>query len=137
MFQGIHHIGIAVTDLTAAKTLYGNVLGLREGPEDLVPEQGVRVKIFFAGNVRIELLEPLNRETPVGRFIGKRGPGMHHIAYKVDNIVKTLAALKADGTELIDEKPRKGAHGTKIAFLHPSSTGGVLTEVVEDHPENR
>lgn len=137
MIQGLHHIGIAVTDLTVAKTFYGAVLGLREGSEDLVQEQGVKVKVYFAKDVRIELLEPLNKDTPVGRFLNKRGPGLHHIAYRVENLVKVLLELKEDGIQLIDEKPRRGAQGTKIAFLHPSSTGGVLTELVEEHPENK
>lgn len=137
MIQGIHHIGIAVTDLTVAKTFCSTLLGLKDGPEDVVRDQGVRLKVYFAGDVRIELLEPLNRDTPVGRFLNKRGPGLHHIAYKVDNLAKALAELKEEGIQLIDEKPRRGAHGTKIAFLHPSSSGGVLTELVEDHPENR
>lgn len=136
MYQAVHHIGVAVTDLTAAKTLYGGLLDLKEGPEDLVKDQGVRVKLYFIGGVRIELLEPLTGESAVGKFIAKRGPGLHHIAYKVPNIAKELEKLKADGIRLIDEKPRRGAHGTKIAFIHPSETGGVLTELVEDHPEN-
>lgn len=137
MFQAVHHIGIAVTDLTAAKTLYGGMMGLLEGPEDVVKEQGVRVKLYIVGGVKVELLEPLSADSPVGKFIAKRGPGLHHVAYRVPNIVKELEKLKADGVQLIDEKPRRGAHGTKIAFLHPSETGGVLTELVEDHPENR
>lgn len=136
MYQAVHHIGVAVTDLTAAKTLYGGLLDLQEGPEDLVKDQGVRVKLYIVGGVRIELLEPLTGESAVGKFIAKRGPGLHHIAYKVPNIVKELERLKADGIRLIDSKPRRGAHGTKIAFIHPSETGGVLTELVEDHPEN-
>lgn len=137
MIQGIHHIGVAVSDLTAAKTLCSAILGLKEGNEDVVKEQGVRLKVYFAGGVRIELLEPLNQDTPVGRFLMKRGPGLHHIAYKVDNIQKSLTQMKEAGVKLIDEKPRRGAHGTKIAFLHPTSTNGVLTELVEDHPENK
>lgn len=136
MFQAVHHIGIAVTDLIAAKTLYGGMMGLLEGPEDVVKEQGVRVKLYIVGGVKVELLEPLNADSPVGKFIAKRGPGLHHVAYKVPNIAKELEKLKADGVRLIDEKPRRGAHGTKIAFIHPSETGGVLTELVEDHPEN-
>ncbi len=132
---GINHIGIAVASIDQRRQFYEQTLGARfEGIEE-VPNQQVRVAFFLVGapghEVRLELLEPTARDSPVARFIEKRGEGMHHIAYTVDDLDGRLASLKEAGVELIDDEPRDGAHHTRIAFLHPKSCGGVLTELCE------
>ena len=127
----IDHIGIAVYSLAEAGRFYRDVLELKgDGPE-VVPEQKVRVVFFPVGEVRVELLEPTAPDSPIARFLDKRGSGLHHIAYRVDDLATTLASMKAAGVQLIDEKPRSGAHGMLIAFVHPRSTGGVLTELCQ------
>ncbi len=124
----IDHLGLAVESLEEASRLYRDVLGLEcNGTEDVV-DQRVRVALFQVGEVRIELLEPTDADSPIARFLEKRGPGLHHVAYLVDDLTATLAALKSAGVRLIDDAPRPGAHGMQIAFAHPKSTGGVLTE---------
>ncbi len=126
--QQIDHLGLAVRSLEEASQLYRDVLGLTcQGTEE-VPDQKVRVVFFEMGEVRIELLEPTAADSPIARFLETRGPGLHHVAYRVADLPATLAALRSGGVRLIDEEPRDGAHGMKIAFAHPKSTGGVLTE---------
>ncbi len=129
--RGVDHIGIAVESIEKARAFYEKTLGLPFGGIEEVPDQGVRVAFFQAGETRIELLEPLSPESAVGRFLQKRGPGIHHLAFRVDNLEERLASLQSQGIRLIDEKPRTGAHGTRIAFVHPKDTGGVLTELCE------
>ena len=124
----IDHLGIAVASIEEAAGFYRDVMGLTcEGTEE-VADQNVRVMFFAMGQVRIELLEPTGDDSPIAKFLSRRGPGLHHVAYRVDDLPATLATLKAAGVRLIDETPRDGAHGMKIAFAHPGSTNGVLTE---------
>jgi methylmalonyl-CoA epimerase len=126
----IHHLGIAVDDLEAAisrwTALFGATLERRERVED----QGVEAASLSVGGSRIELLAPLGDETPVGRFLAKRGPGMHHVAFETADVAAELARLRADGVELIDETPRRGMFGLQVGFVHPEATGGVLAEFV-------
>ncbi|MFH1745516.1 MAG: methylmalonyl-CoA epimerase [Planctomycetota bacterium] len=124
----IDHLGLAVHSIAEASRLYRDVLGLTCTGTEEVPEQKVRVAFFPIGEVRVELLEPTADDSPIANFLKKRGPGLHHVAYRVQNLAATLVALKTAGIQLIDETPRNGAHGMKIAFAHPKSTGGVLTE---------
>lgn len=124
----IDHLGIAVRSIEEAACFYRDALGLPGGESEVVPEQKVRVLFFQLGEVRIELLEPTADDSPIAKFLDKRGPGLHHIAYRVADLATTLTALKAAGVQLINETPQTGAHGTKIAFAHPVGTGGVLTE---------
>lgn len=127
----INHIGIAVKSIEASVPFYRDVLGMAfEGTEE-VAEQKVRVAFLAVGESRIELLEPTADDSPVAKFLEKNGEGTHHIAYEVESLEATLADLKIKGVRLIDEKPRRGAHGTLIAFLHPKATGGVLTELCQ------
>ena len=127
----IDHIGIAVRSLSDALKTYRDVMGMTVSGYDDVADQGVRVAMLPAGDSRIELLEPLGDNSPIEKFMAKRGEGIHHIAIAVDNIEEALARFKAAGLRLIDETPRTGAHGTRIAFIHPSSNNGVLLELVE------
>ncbi len=132
---GLHHVAIVVPSLAEARKTYVDALGMRAGVPEYVADQKVNVLVCYAGAQRIELVEPAAPDSPVSRFLEKRGPGLHHLAYRVDSVQLALAALKAAGLRLIDEHPRPGAHGTRIAFLHPSAANGVLTELVEDpHP---
>jgi methylmalonyl-CoA/ethylmalonyl-CoA epimerase len=124
----IDHLGIAVASIDEAAVFYRDVMGLACEGTEVVEDQGVRVMFFTLREVRIELLEPTTGDSPIARFLARRGPGLHHVSYRVDDLPATLAALKAAGVELIDETPRDGAHGMKIAFVHPQSTDGVLTE---------
>ena len=124
----IDHLGMAVHSIEEASGLYRDVLGLQGGPVEEIPSQKVRVAFFQLGQTRIELLEPTDEDSPIAKFLEKRGPGLHHVAYLVDDLSATLAALKSAGLRLIDEQPRPGAHGMQIAFAHPKSTSGVLTE---------
>lgn len=131
MTRKINHIGIAVKNIEKSTALYRDVLGMTmEGTEE-VAEQKVRVAFFAVGDSRIELLEPTSPDSPVAKFIEKNGEGIHHLAYEVDDLAAVLADLKTQGVRLIDEAPRCGAHGTRIAFLHPKATGGVLTELCQ------
>jgi methylmalonyl-CoA epimerase len=127
----IDHIGIAVKSLAEAAAIYENALGLKVNAYDQVDEQGVRVAMLNIGESRIELLEPTGPESPIEKFMTKRGEGIHHIAITVDDIEKALERLKAAGVRLVDNEPRRGAHNTRIAFVHPSSTHGVLLELVQ------
>lgn len=129
--KALNHIGIAVQAIDDQKPYYENTLGLEfEGYED-VPSQKVRVGFFRLGDVRIELLEPTEPDSPVGKFIEKRGEGLHHVAYTVDDIQARIDEIKTAGLRMIDEQPRPGAHHMQIAFLHPKSSHGVLTELCE------
>ncbi len=124
----IDHLGIAVQSIEQASRVYRDVLGLTSGPAEEIPDQKVRVTFFQVGEVRIELIEPTAEDSPIAKFLDKHGPGLHHIAYRVADLAATLAALKSQGVRLIDDAPRPGAHGRQIAFAHPKSTDGVLTE---------
>jgi len=131
MTQKINHIGIAVNSLEASIPLYRDAMGMHfEGCEE-VAEQKVKVAFLVIGQSRIELLEPTGEDSPVARFLEKNGEGVHHIAYEVEDLEAALLKMKEKGLRLIDETPRKGAHNARIAFLHPKSTGGVLTELCE------
>jgi methylmalonyl-CoA/ethylmalonyl-CoA epimerase len=127
----VDHIGIATRQLDDALALWRDALGLQIDLTEEVTEQGVRVAMLKAGETHIELLEPLSPGSPVGRFLEKRGPGIHHIAMGVSDIHASLAQLKARGARLIDETPRTGAGGCLVAFVHPESTNGVLLELVQ------
>jgi methylmalonyl-CoA mutase C-terminal domain/subunit len=129
----IDHIGIAVKSLSEAVKVYEQAVGLKLTGFDEVDEQGVRVAMLDIGESRIELLEPTRPDSPVEKFMTKRGEGIHHIAVRVDNIEETLERLKKAGVRLIDETPKRGAHNSRIAFIHPASTHGVLMELVEHH----
>jgi methylmalonyl-CoA/ethylmalonyl-CoA epimerase len=128
--QGIHHLGVAVEDLDDAVATYGRLFGAEIEHRATVEEQGVRAASLKIGAGRVELLEPLSEETPVGRFLAGRGPGMHHVAYEVSDLDATLAALADAGADLIDDEPRPGLFGLQVAFVHPESVHGVLSEVV-------
>lgn len=131
MLGRIDHIGVAVEDLDAALALYESALRMPVVHRETVTEQGVEAILLDVGENHVELLKPLGADTPVGKFLAKKGPGLHHVAYQVEDIEATLASLKASGLRLIDETPRTGIRGSKVAFLHPASTGGVLTEIVQ------
>jgi methylmalonyl-CoA epimerase len=131
MFARVDHIGVAVDDLDAAVALYEGTFGMELVHREVIDEQGVEAVLLDVGASHVELLRPLRPDTPVGRFLAGRGPGLHHVAYGVDDVGATLAALREQGTELIDAEPRTGIRGTRVAFLHPRSTGGVLTEIVQ------
>jgi len=135
MPKKISHIGIAVTSIDEALPFYTEVLGLEFEGTEVVEEQKVKVAFLAIGESRIELLEPTAPDSPVAKFLEKHGPGVHHLAYQVEGLEERLAALKGQGVRLIDETPRTGAHHTRIAFLHPKASGGVLTELCEpgDH----
>lgn len=135
MPQKVSHIGIAVSSIEDATPFYRDVLGMAFEGTEVVAEQKVRVAFFAVGESRVELLEPTSADSPVAKFLEKNGPGVHHVAYEVDDLEECLSALKGQGVRLIDESPRRGAHGTRIAFLHPKSSGGVLTELCQpgDH----
>lgn len=128
--RGIHHLGVAVRDLDVALETYTTLLGARLEHRDRVAEQGVEAAAVLVGESRVELLAALGEDTPVGRFLAKRGEGMHHVAYEVDDVGTALGELEAAGAELIDEAPRQGLFGLEVAFVHPDAVHGVLTEVV-------
>jgi len=127
----INHIGIAVKSLDEALPFYRDNLGMDFAGVEEVSEQMVRVAMLQVGESKIELLEPTSPDSPVARFIEKNGPGIHHLAYEVADIEVAIAKLIADGARMIDDKPRNGAHGTRIAFVHPKSSNGVLTELCQ------
>ena len=133
MLDRIDHTGVAVDDLDAAVKLYRDILGMPLVHREVVTEQGVEAVLLDVGEGHVELLSPLGEETPVGKFLAARGPGLHHVAYAVRDIEATLAELAGKGIELIDETPRTGIRQSRVAFLHPRSTGGVLTEIVQPH----
>jgi methylmalonyl-CoA epimerase len=128
--RAIHHVGVAVEDLDAAVATYERAFGGRLEHRERVDDQGVEAASMRLGDSRVELLAALGDDTPVGRFLAKRGPGMHHVAYAVDDVEAALASLAAEGVELIDAKPRRGMFGLQVAFVHPESVHGVLSEVV-------
>ncbi len=127
----IQHLGVAVGSIEEALTFWRDGLGLELKEVEVVEDQGVRVAMLPIGESRIELLEPTGEDTPVGRFVAKRGAGMHHLCVEVENVAAKLADLKAKGVRLIDEEPRAGAGGALVAFVHPASTGGVLIELTQ------
>jgi methylmalonyl-CoA/ethylmalonyl-CoA epimerase len=129
-FGGIHHLGVAVPELGDAVDTYTRLFAARLEHRDVVPDQGVEAASVLVGSSRIELLAPLAADTPVGRFLAKRGPGIHHVAYEVTDVATALADLAASGAELIDTNPRSGLFGLQVAFVHPDAVHGVLTEVV-------
>jgi methylmalonyl-CoA epimerase len=130
--RGIHHLGVAVEDLDAAVATYERLFGAELEHRETVEEQGVEAASLRVGSDRVELLASLGADTPVGRFLAKRGPGMHHVAYEVDDVGRAIDELAAKGAELIDERPRRGLFGLEVAFVHPDSVHGVLAEVVSD-----
>ncbi|MEM2975690.1 MAG: methylmalonyl-CoA epimerase [Candidatus Bathyarchaeia archaeon] len=131
MIEGLDHVGIAVEKIEDALVLYEKVLGLKLERIKVVEDQKVKLAILYAGETKIELLEPTDPDSPVGKFLQKRGEGVHHIALKVSKIEDAIRTLKDEGVQLIDEKPRIGAEGGKIAFLHPKSTRNVLLELCQ------
>jgi methylmalonyl-CoA epimerase len=128
--RAIHHLGVAVDDLDEALSTYQRLLGARLEHRETVEEQGVEAASVRVGESRVELLAALGDETPVGKFLAKRGPGMHHVAYEVDDLPASLEELAGQGAELIDERPRRGLFGLEVAFVHPDSLHGVLAELV-------
>jgi methylmalonyl-CoA/ethylmalonyl-CoA epimerase len=130
--RAIHHLGVAVADLDEAVENYGRLFGAEVEHRAQVPDQGVEAASLRMGQGRVELLAALGDDTPVGRFLSRRGPGMHHVAYEVDDVAAELAELEAQGAELIDSAPRRGLFGLQVAFVHPDSVGGVLSELVSD-----
>jgi methylmalonyl-CoA/ethylmalonyl-CoA epimerase len=131
VFARIDHIGVAVEDLDAAVSLYSERLHMPVQHRETVAEQGVEAVLLGVGESHVELLRALGPDTAVGRFLERNGPGLHHVAYGTDDIESALAAARAAGLRLIDEEPRRGIRDSRVAFLHPKSTGGVLTELVE------
>jgi len=127
----IDHIGVAVEDLDAALALYERDFAIELVHRETVESQGVEAVLLDVGENHVELLAPLGEDTPVGKFLAKKGPGLHHVAYQTGDIDAELERLKAAGLRLIDEQPRTGIRGSRVAFLHPAATGGVLTEIVE------
>lgn len=128
--RGIHHLGLAVEDLDEAVATYETRFGAAVEHREAVPDQGVEAAALLLGPSRVELLASLGPDTPVGRFLASRGPGMHHVAYEVDDLVTALRELADRGAELIDSEPREGLFGLQVAFVHPDSAHGVLSEVV-------
>jgi methylmalonyl-CoA/ethylmalonyl-CoA epimerase len=131
MVKKINHLGIAVKNIESALPYYRDVLGMQQEGMETVPGQKVRVAFLRIGESRVELLEPTSADSPVAKFLEKNGEGLHHVAYEVEHLEGALADLKKNGLRLIDETPRPGAHGTRIAFLHPKDTGGILTELCQ------
>jgi methylmalonyl-CoA/ethylmalonyl-CoA epimerase len=131
MLSAIDHVGVAVEDIDAALPFYRDVLKLALVHRETVEEQGVHAALLDVGDGHVELLAPVGPETGVARFLARRGAGLHHVAYRVQNVEATLAELRAAGVRLIDERPRTGIRGSRVAFVHPGSTGGVLVEIVQ------
>jgi len=128
--KGIHHVGVAVPDLDEAVATWGRLFGAEVVLRATVTDQGIETALLQVGDGRVELLAPLAADTSVGKFLDRRGPGMHHLAIEVDDVAEELERLAAGGAELIDERPRAGVDGRPIAFVHPHATGGVLAELV-------
>jgi methylmalonyl-CoA/ethylmalonyl-CoA epimerase len=128
--RGIHHVGVAVTDLDEAIATYERLFGARVEHRDELATQGVEAAALLVGEGRVELLAPTGEDTPVGRFLARRGPGMHHVAFETDDVGTVLRELSEAGAQLIDETPRPGLYGLEVAFVHPATVHGVLTEVV-------
>ena len=131
MFGLIDHIGVATDDLDASLALYEGSFEMPVAHRETVEEQGVEAVLLDVGECHVELLKPLGPDTPVGKYLARKGPGLHHVAYRVSDIDTTLASLRDSGIELIDQEARTGIRQSRVAFLHPRSTGGVLTEIVE------
>jgi methylmalonyl-CoA/ethylmalonyl-CoA epimerase len=131
MFARIDHVGVAVDDLDVAIALHEQAYGLALAHREVVEAQGVEAVLLDVGESHVELLRPLQPDTAVGRFLASRGPGLHHVAYRVDDIEAALDALRDRGLQLIDETPRVGIRDSRVAFVHPQSAGGVLTEIVQ------
>ena len=131
LFGRIDHIGVAVEDIDAAVALYNEKFDMREQRRETVEEQGVEAVLLEVGEGHVELIRPLSEDSGVGKWLAKNGPGMHHIAYQTDDIESALESVQEAGLRLIDKEPRIGIGGARVAFLHPKSTGGVLTELVE------
>ncbi len=131
MFARIDHIGVAVADLDAALALHEQTYEMAVVHREIVTAQGVEAVLLDIGENHVELLRPLADDTPVGRFLAKRGPGLHHVAFQVADIEATLAQLRDRGVRLVDETPRAGIRGSRVAFVHPSASAGVLTEIVQ------
>ena len=131
MLRSLDHIGVAVDDLDAAIAVHRDTFGMPLVHRETIDEQGVEAALLDVGESHVELLAPLGDDTPVGRFLAKRGPGLHHVAYRVDDVASALDYFRAAGLRLIDEQPRTGIRGSRVAFLHPSASGAVLTEIVE------
>ena len=131
MFGQIDHVGVAVEDIELALGLYRDSLGMREEHRELLESQGVEAALVGVGDGHVELLQPVSAESSIGRFLARRGPGLHHVAYRTDDIESAIGAVRAAGLELLDEQPRAGVQGSRVAFVHPRATGGVLTELVE------
>jgi methylmalonyl-CoA/ethylmalonyl-CoA epimerase len=131
MLSAIDHVGIAVENIDDALALYSDQLGMPLVHRETVTEQGVDAALLDVGDGHMELLQPLGPDTAVGKFLQRRGPGLHHVAYRVESVEATLQACAAAGMRLIDDQPRVGIRGSRVAFLHPASTGGVLTEIVQ------
>lgn len=136
MLKKINHIGVAVSSIDEALPFYRDSLGMTFAGVEEVPSQLVKVAFLSVGESKIELLEPTSPESAVAKYLEKNGPGIHHIAYGVDDIEAAIAGLIAQGARMIDAAPRMGAHGARIAFVHPKSSGGVLTELCEAHEES-
>ena len=130
--RGIHHLGVAVDNLDQAVTTYERLFGAHVEHRETVSEQGVEAASVRLGESRVELMASLGEETPVGKFLAKRGPGMHHVAYEVEDVNVALGELAAEGAELIDAQPRRGLFGLEVAFVHPDAVHGVLAEIVSD-----
>jgi methylmalonyl-CoA/ethylmalonyl-CoA epimerase len=128
--RGIHHIGVAVADLDDAVSTYERLLGGSVEARETIASQGAEAVALQVGGGRVELLAPLHADTPVGRFLARRGPGMHHVAYEVDDLRAELDRLGSAGVELVDREPRPGLYGLQVAFIHPDAVHGVLTELV-------
>ncbi len=135
MLSAIDHVGVAVESIDAALALYRDQLGMPLVHRETVTEQGVEAALLDAGDSHVELLQPLGLDTAVGKFLARRGPGLHHLAYRVASVQEALDACAAAGLRLIDSQPRIGIRGSRVAFLHPASTGGVLTEIVQPAAE--
>ncbi len=131
MFSRIDHIGVAVEEIEPALELYRDSFELTLAHREVVEDQGVEAVLLDVGENHVELLAPLSADTPVGRFLAKQGPGLHHVAYQVKDIDATLESLRQAGLQLIDQQPRTGIRGSRVAFMHPRATAGVLTEIVE------
>jgi methylmalonyl-CoA/ethylmalonyl-CoA epimerase len=131
MLNRIYHLGYAVEDIEAASRFYRENFGVEPGEPEVVEEQGIVAVMFRVGESMVELVQPTRPDSPVGRFLDRRGEGVHHVAYEVDDLEAILEELKGNGVELVDEEPRVGAGGTRVAFVHPRSAFGVLTELVE------
>jgi methylmalonyl-CoA/ethylmalonyl-CoA epimerase len=135
MLSAIDHVGVAVSDIESALSLYRDTLGMSLVHRETVSQQGVDAALLDIGESHVELLAPLAPDTPVGRFLERKGAGLHHVAYRVASVEEALSACVAAGLRLIDQTPRLGIRGSRVAFLHPTGTGGVLTEIVQPAAE--